>query len=836
MALAPLLQALTDAGEIGLVLLDSDRRVLLWNAWMARAAGIPAAEAIDRRLDAVLPGLGAGRIAPAIDQALDGGLSALLSSTLNKRLFPLVRRGDDPTRPVAMQQIVVIRPIEDAGRRLALIQVFDITAMAMREAVLRRQARTMEALAENYRLSELHNRAIVNNTADAIITFGEDGAIGTYNPSAERIFGYRPTEIVGREITQLLPDLAGPDGRLATAAYLDHRTEVTGVLKGGARLFLELSLSAMRLDGQDLFIAIGHDITARKAGEEELRQQKEWLTTLINALPDLICFKDGGGRWLVANRVCLDLLGLHGRDYVGRTAFDLAHGATEPAEPLLISHETDEQAWRLAQTLTYEVSLPSPGGPRILDMAKVPLFTPEGQRRGLVVVGRDITERKLSAARIQHLAHHDALTELPNRVLFQERLRQALAQARRGGTRLGLLFLDLDKFKDINDTLGHAIGDQLLTAVARRLTRCLRETDTVARLGGDEFAVILTNLSDAEGARHVAETIIASLSEPFRLEDHEVLTSTSIGITLYPDDSESADQLLKNADLAMFQSKADGRNAYHFYVAAMDAEVQARKAIERDMRLALGTQQLELHYQPLLDLKRGRIVGCEALLRWNHPVRGWVPPAQFIPIIERTDLIIPLSRWILHRACVQGQAWRQAGLGPMTIAVNLSPVQFRHSQALVAMITDILDQTGFPPEGLQLEITEGIAMQNIETSIEVLATLRTLGVTVSIDDFGTGYSSLNYLKRFPVDKLKIDRSFVIDIGVHPDNEAVVKAIVDLGHSLRTRVNVEGVETRAQLDFLLAHGVDEAQGYYFSRPVPAESFAALARETRDWLAD
>ncbi|MFD2235010.1 EAL and GGDEF domain-containing protein [Phaeospirillum tilakii] len=835
MPLGPLLQALADAGEIGMILLDADRRVLLWNAWIARAAGIAAEEALNRRLDAVFPGLGAGRIAPAIDQALDDGLSALLTSTLNKRLFPLQRRGDDPSRPVAMQQIVVIRPIDEGGRRHALIQVFDITAMAMREAVLRRQTRTMEALAENYRLSELHNRAIVDNTADAIITFGEDGAIGTYNPSAERIFGYRPAEITGRAVTLLIPDLAGPDGAVATAPFLGQRTEVVAVLKGGARRCLELSLSSMRLGGRDLFIALGHDITARKAGEEALRQQQEWLTTLINALPDLICFKDGAGRWLVANQVCLDLLGLDGRDYVGRTAFELARDAPLPSGPLLNSHETDEMAWRLGRQLSYEVTLTSPGGPRIFDMAKVPLFTPDGGRRGLVVVGRDVTERKLSAARIQHLAHHDSLTELPNRVLFQERLRQALAQARRGGSRLALLFLDLDKFKDINDTLGHAIGDQLLTAVARRLTRCLRETDTVARLGGDEFAVILTNLKDAEGARHVAEAIIASLSEPFRLEDHEVLTSTSIGITLYPDDSETADQLLKNADLAMFQSKADGRNAYHFYVAAMDAEVQARKAIERDMRLALGTPQLELHYQPLLDLKSGRIVGCEALLRWNHPQLGWVPPAQFIPVIERTDLIIPLGRWILHQACRQGRAWRDAGLGPMTIAVNLSPVQFRHSQGLVAMVTDILDQTGLAPEALQLEITEGIAMQNVDSSIEVLKALRALGVTISIDDFGTGYSSLNYLKRFPVDKLKIDRSFVIDIGQHPDNEAVVKAIVDLGHSLRTRVNVEGVESRTQLDFLLAHGVDEAQGYYFSRPVPADAFAALARDPRDWLA-
>jgi len=835
MAVSPLLQTLSDAGEIGLVLVAPDRSILLWNAWMVRASGVPTKSALGTTLAALFPTVASTRIGLAIDQALDEGLSALLSSSLNKTLFPLMRQGGDPDRPEPMHQIVVIRPIDDDGRRCCLIQVFDITPMAARETVLRRQARTMEALADNYRLSELHNRAIVNNTADAIITFGEDGGIGTYNPAAERIFGYSPSEIVGRGIAALIPELAGPDGTIITAPYLDHRTEVTGVLKGGARLFLELSLSSMQLGGQDLFIAIGHDITARKAGEEELRQQKEWLTTLINALPDLVCLKDGTGRWLIANRVCLEMVGLRGQDYAGRTARELSRLAPDHQDFLLTTRDTDETAWREGRNLTFELTMPSPGGPRIFEMSKVPLFTADGERRGLVVVGRDITERKLSAARIQHLAHHDSLTELPNRALFQERLRQALANARRTKSRLALLFLDLDKFKDVNDTLGHHIGDQLLTAVARRLVRCLRETDTVARLGGDEFAVILTNLTDAGGAGHVADTIIASLSEPFGLEDHEVLTSTSIGITLYPDDAVSADQLLKNADLAMFHSKAQGRNAYHYYVAAMDAEVQARKAIERDMRLALGTDQLELHYQPLLDLKTGRIVGCEALLRWHHPTLGWIPPAHFIPIIERTDLITPLGRWILHRACLQGRTWLRQGLGPMQIAVNLSPVQFKHSQTLLAMIADILDQTGFAPDCLQLEITEGIAMQNVETTIEVLQSLRTMGVLVSIDDFGTGYSSLNYLKRFPVDKLKIDRSFVLDIGQHPDNAAVVKAIVDLGHSLGTRVNVEGIETRVQLDFLLAQGVDEAQGFYFSRAVPADDFADLVRQQRDWLA-
>jgi diguanylate cyclase (GGDEF)-like protein/PAS domain S-box-containing protein len=615
---------------------------------------------------------------------------------------------------------------------------------------------------------------------------------------------------------------------------LGERREVVGVRKIRSTFPLELSVSAMELGGQHLFVAIAHDITERKQAEEELKSQKEWLTTLINAMPDLVCFKDGKGRWLVANQFYLDLAGLKDIDYHGRTGVELARMSRGAGEFLVSTAESDERAWHEKSPINYEKEVVTfDSGAKVFDVVKIPLYNDDGSRRGLVLVGRDITERKLAAARIHHLAHHDALTGLPNRVLFQERLRGALAQAKRVDYKVALMFLDLDKFKDINDTLGHHVGDLLLKAVAKRLQRCVRETDTVARLGGDEFAVILTNLDDAEGAGTVAESIIHSISDPFGLDEHEVLTSTSIGITLYPDDATDTDHLLKNADLAMFRSKAEGRNNYHFYVAEMDAEVQARKVVERDLRLALGTEQLELHYQPLIEVKTGEVMGCEALLRWNHPTRGWVSPAEFIPIAERTDLIAPLGRWILHQACLQGRDWSRDGLPPMKIAVNLSPAQFKHHQGLVAMVADILDQTGLPAAQLQLEITEGIAMQNVDATVEVLQELRGMGVLISIDDVGTGYSSLNYLKRFPVDKLKIDRSFVVDIGLHPDNAAVVKAIVNLGHSLGTRVNVEGVETEEQLDFLIDHGVDEAQGFYFSRAVPGDAFATLVREKSPW---
>ncbi|KAF0225407.1 MAG: hypothetical protein FD176_458 [Rhodospirillaceae bacterium] len=830
-----IVRTLTDAGEIGIILIGQDGLVKLWNAWMSKASGIAAESALGNRLQDMYPHLEGARVIGAVDEALHSGLSAILSSSINKRLFPLNHEGRTPGKPESMQQIVAVKPVMAAeSQRDCLIQVFDVTTMSHREALLRQQARTMQALAENYRLSELHNRAIVDNTADAIVTFGEDGAIGTYNPAAIRIFGYDPYEIVGKSVGLLIPGLLTGSGQVEAERFLDIRAEVVGRRRIGASFPLELSLNAMELGGQRLFVAIAHDITERKAAEEELRKQKEWLSTLINAMPDLVCFKDGKGKWLVANKFYLDIAGLDHVDYHGRTSADLAHMSRGFGEFMLTGALSDERAWLEKKPVAYEKELPTPdGGAKVFDVIKIPLYEEDGARRGLVMVGRDVTERKLAAARIHHLAHHDALTGLPNRVLFQERLRTALAQAKRIGHKVALMFLDLDKFKDINDTLGHHLGDLLLKAVAKRLLRCVRESDTVARLGGDEFAVVLTNLDDPEGASNVAESIIASIGEPFGLDEHEVNTSTSIGITIFPDDAVDTEFLLKNADLAMFRSKAEGRNNYHFYVAEMDAEIQARKVVEHDLRIALGTDQLEMHYQPLIEMKTGEVVGCEALIRWKHPTRGWVSPVEFIPIAERTDLIVPLGRWILHRSCLQGRDWARAGLPPLKIAVNLSPVQFKNHTALLAMIADILDQTGFPPDQLQLEITEGIAMQNVEATVDVLKQLRDMGILISIDDFGTGYSSLNYLKRFPVDKLKIDRSFVVDIGLHPDNAAVVNAIVTLGHSLGTRVNVEGVETIEQLDFLKAHGVDEAQGFYFAKALPSDQFARFVQEKSPW---
>ena len=820
------LNALADAAEVGVIIVDDHGRVVLWNDWMVMRSGIPVDWARNRTLDEVFPDLDQSSIVAAVEDGLRQGATTMLSSASSGQLFPLLHEDHILGQGEAMNQIVIVKPIlAQDGQRLCLVQVFDVTSMAQRETLLRRQARSMEALAGQHRQAEQQIRAIVDNTADAIISFGHDGVIHTYNRAAESIFGYAHAEMMGKLITLLVPDLD-----ISRVSETARHTETVGWHRSGRAFPLELSLSSMEVAGRGTIIAIGHDITQRKIVEADTKNQMEWLKTLVNALPDLVCLKDEYGRWLVANPHFLKVAGLEtAKDYAGQTSAQLLarYGGNAQTLAVLECHGDHGLTCPIA---SYDQPVKGPeNSDGVYDITTLPLFYDDGNFRGLVIIARDVTERRLAAQRISHMAHHDSLTGLPNRELFQERLRQALALTRRRRDKMALMFLDLDKFKEVNDSLGHHVGDLLLQAVAQRLRRCVRETDTVARLGGDEFAIILTQLTDPAGAGKVAESIIEAIAAPFNLDGHDIPTSTSVGITMAPDDSTHPDQLLKNADLAMFRSKAEGRNNFHFYVTQMDVEIQARKVIERDLRQAVGTDQLRLHYQPLVEVSSGLIVGCEALIRWLHPQRGWVSPTDFIPVAERSDVIQTLGRWVLHTACCQAQEWAKAGLPPLKIAVNLSPAQFKH-RGLVDIIANTLTLTAMPPSQLQLEITEGIAMQNVDQTLDILRQLRSMGAVISIDDFGTGYASLNYLKRFPVDKLKVDRSLVMDIGRHPDNEAVLKAIVDLGHSLGMRVNVEGVETQEQMDYLTRMRVDEAQGFLFSQAVPADEFAALVRQS------
>ncbi len=460
-------------------------------------------------------------------------------------------------------------------------------------------------------------------------------------------------------------------------------------------------------------------------------------------------------------------------------------------------------------------------------------YDQEGNFSDSLAVMIDVTERKRAEAHIEHLALHDSLTDLPNRFLFHDRLQTAVSQLERTGGVLALLFLDLDDFKDVNDTLGHAEGDELLKAEAERLKYYLRESDTVgrhnttlARLGGDEFTILLTNLTDPVGAATVAERIIDDIARPFAVGANVIHTGTCIGIAVYPSHGGTPEELLKKADLALYRSKAEGRNRYHFYSEQMETEILARKDLERDLRTALAEGQLSLVYQPQMDIKSGSMVGMEALLRWNHPEREAISPAEFVPVAEAMGLIVPIGEWVLRQACTQNKAWQEAGLPAFAVAVNLSAVQFRQDN-LVATVDDALQQAGLDPAYLQIEITESVFMQ--DGAREILLNFRRSGIKISLDDFGTGYSSLSYLTRFPVDKIKLDGSFVRDIAHDTSNAAIIKAVVNLGHSLGMRVNVEGVETQDAVSILSAYGVDEIQGYYYSYPLHADDVPKFLTE-------
>jgi diguanylate cyclase (GGDEF)-like protein len=438
---------------------------------------------------------------------------------------------------------------------------------------------------------------------------------------------------------------------------------------------------------------------------------------------------------------------------------------------------------------------------------------------GLLQASNETNRR--GVAQIARLAHYDPLTDLPNRVLFQKSLSEALARRSRKGDQLAVHFIDLDRFKTVNDTLGHPLGDALLREAAERLRRCVRDGDTVARLGGDEFAVVQTGLSDMAGATRLAGRVVEAMAAPFELQGHQVVIGASVGVAAAPSDGEDADELLKKADMALYRAKADGRGAFHFFERAMDEQLQARRALEMDLRRALQDGEFELYYQPLYHLGDERVAGCEALLRWRHPERGMVSPADFIPLAEEIGLIMPLGEWVLRHACAEAARWPEH----VRLAVNLSPAQFR-DRGLVRTVVSALAASALPAQRLELEITESVLLQDSVANMSMLHDLKALGVRISMDDFGTGYSSLSYLRSFPFDKIKIDQTFVRDILDDSDAMAIIKAVLDLGASMGIVTTAEGVETLEQMNALRGQGCAEIQGYFISRPAPAAEIARL----------
>jgi diguanylate cyclase (GGDEF)-like protein/PAS domain S-box-containing protein len=557
-------------------------------------------------------------------------------------------------------------------------------------------------------------------------------------------------------------------------------------------------------------------------GHYRIELKRQMLEQRFNALTryanDIILLVNPEGRLVEVNDRAVEAFGLSREGLLALEISDL-----RPAREKDLSVA---QRQRLQQegSLLFEASFLRRDGSEFPVEVSARLIELNGEHY-LQGILRDITERKKAEAQIQFLAHHDALTGLPNRALLQDRLGQSLARAHRGKYRVAVLFLDFDRFKNINDSLGHSVGDSVLQTVAERLRTCVREGDTVARLGGDEFIILLPDLREAACVAQVAAKILRLGSEAYTVADYQLRLTISIGISIYPDDGADIETLLKNADAAMYHAKEAGRDNYHFYTPAMNARSLDILHMESSLQCALENGEFSLCYQPQVDLASGLIVGAEALLRWTHPEKGPIPPDRFIPIAEERGLIVPIGGWVLETACRQNRQWQRDGLRPIRIAVNISAHQLHHA-GFIDNLSRIIEETGLPPEFLELELTESAVMSDAEQMITLLGELKKMGLSLAIDDFGTGYSSLSYLKRFPIDRLKIDRSFIRDLTLNPEEEAISRAIIGMGRTLKIKAIAEGVETAAQHRFLRQEGCDELQGFYFSKPVSAAQFAQL----------
>jgi len=551
----------------------------------------------------------------------------------------------------------------------------------------------------------------------------------------------------------------------------------------------------------------------------------EQAATVFEYSKEGIMVTDAKNKIISVNRSFIEITGYSAEDVIGQDPSILSSG--------LQTHEFYQRMWTIiAETGSWQGE--------VWDRRKNGEVYPEALTiicvkniNGAIInhlaIFSDISERKLAQERIQQLAHYDVLTGLPNRVLFNDRLEQAMISAQRNHSRISLLFLDIDRFKQINDTLGHSTGDQLLQNVGRRLLECVREQDTVSRQGGDEFIIVLAD-ADATGAELVAEKILHAILQPYTIEQHDLRITASIGIAVYPDHAQDSENLIKYADVAMYQAKENGRNCYQHFDPSMNASSYERLKLETALRDALQRNELEVFYQPQVNLADGHIIGCEALVRWLHPTLGMLYPEKFIPLAEETGLIIPINHWVAEQAIKQCRAWRDIGFDALTMSINLSALQFRQ-HSLLQQIRDLLQQYNLPANVLDLELTESILMQGVERTLATLHELSAMGVIISIDDFGTGYSSLSYLKLFPIKQLKIDQSFVRDITTDNSDATMVRTIIVMARSLKLHVIAEGVETAEQAAFLAQCGCERAQGYYYSRPIPAAEFEQLLQQQR-----
>lgn len=737
------------------------------------------------------------------DLARDRMLAVLQGNKSTGYDYTMVRR-DGTTMPMVSYSSPVLRDGKVVGIRGVGV---DITELKRAEDALRK--------------SEHKYRLLVERANDGIAVI-QDGFVRYTSPSVERILGYSSDESVG-QLFQRFVHPGAQSSILERYEIQSDGTHVPGVYetialhKDGHEVHIELNSGVVDHEGSPADLIIIRDITERKRTEAELQLAKK----IIEVSSEGMVVTDCSATITDVNEAFCRISGYSRAELIGNNPRILNSGRHsekfyhEMWASLLSKGQWRGEIWdRRKSGEIY---------PKLLSINAVTNHRDEVTH--YVGFSADISKLKKTEKTLQLLAHFDPLTGLANRTLLKDRLNQAIVEARRKNHLVALLLLDLDRFKDINDTLGHPVGDRLLIEAGKRLSECFREADTVSRWGGDEFVVVIPELHTIGEASVMGRRIMQSLSKPFDLNDRQLYVTCSIGMAVFPSDGDEIDTLLRHCDTALYKAKEDGRNRMRFFSMDMNRELLEKTELETDLRSALKRDELELHYQPIVSFKTGLIAGAEALIRWNHPTKGYVSPQKLIAMAEETGLIHPLGEWVLKEACRQQKQWQQTDRPPLPLAVNVSGHQFAQ-QGFVDLVSGILADNGLEPRFLELELTETVAMTDLESTLKVFQQLSAMGVSIVIDDFGTGYSSLNYLKRLPIDKLKIDRSFLVDVESNRDSEAVVRAIISVGHSLGLKVLSEGVETKRQALYMWALGADQWQGFYCARPDTAERFAKM----------
>jgi diguanylate cyclase (GGDEF)-like protein/PAS domain S-box-containing protein len=792
------LASIVEFSEDAIIGKNLDGVITSWNRAAEKMYEYTSTEVIGRELSFLLPSERQAEMRVIMERLRSGQPIACLET---KRL----------TKTGSILDVSLsISPLKDATGRIigASAIARDITLRKRSEEQLKLQSGALEAAANAIVITDFH------------------GTIQWVNQAFTTMTGFSKEEVVGKNPRLL------KSGKQQRSYYADLWSTVSsgkvwhGELinrrKDGTTYIEEMTITPIAQNvGQanwTHFIAIKQDITARKQAEKELRLAQ----FSVEHASDSIFLSNSQGHFVYVNKAACDSLGYSREELLCLSVPDL-----NPRFPKEEEWPTFWEELKRQGSITFEGRNIGKKGRVFPAEVTANYLEFDGQEYSFAFV-RNITERKVAEERIKSLAYNDALTGLPNRTLLRDRLAKALAGARRQKGKVALLFLDLDRFKDINDLLGHSVGDLLLQEVAERLKRFARDQDTVARLGGDEFLIMLTHVKDVSDAAVAAERLMDAMTHEFVIQGHSLHVSCSVGISIFPEHGADAETLIKDADAAMYSAKENGRNNFRFFTEEMNAQVMERLTLESSLRRALPEKELFLMYQPQMDIATGKIIGLEALLRWQHPDLGLVPPDKFIRVAENSGLILPIGEWVLRTACSQARKWQEEGLPAVTVAVNVSAVQFRQED-FCELIRRALNETGLGPQYLELELTEGLLLANADVTLSVLKELKSMGVTLAIDDFGTGYSSFSYLRQFRVSKLKIDRSFIRDVAVKPDDAAITTAIISMARSLNLKVIAEGVENEAQMTFLRAHQCDEIQGYYFSKPLEVGKVADMLRD-------